>query len=57
MKIWGEKGAKCQWRIHELLQGGEEMKVEALRPLEEFWPSLGHWGAPSLPVTMGQLRV
>lgn len=58
MKIWGEKVAKCQWRIHELLlQDGEVMKVEALSPLEESWPGLEHWGAPALPVTRGQLRV
>lgn len=42
MKIWGRKGEKCQRRIHELLQGGEVMKVEALSPLEESWP--GHQG-------------
>lgn len=53
MKIWGEKAAKCQWRMHELLQDGEVMKVEALGPLEESSLGLGHWGAPALPVTRG----
>lgn len=41
MKIWGEKGEKCQRRIHELLQGGEVMKVKPLGGVLAQFEALG----------------